>query len=127
MARNYGKNHLDLKTAFIEHNAKLAQVIVGNFAEIQQIWDELDYYEKHKQIKGEHPLLKIEIHKKKISEFSDVELIKFVKNRPSDINKYRKRLQLSKDEKQSRAMKLKIEEWLLELENIRKEIKKRNL
>lgn len=95
---------------------------------MQQIWDEVDHYKKHRKVKGAHAVFKVVAAQKKVSELTDVELLKIVRNRPADIQKYtKKRVPIAKTEQQRKSLLAKVEAWKLDLEQARSEAKQRGV
>lgn len=112
----------------MEANAELAAVVVKNFDEVQQIWDELDHFKRHRQVKGDHPLFRAEAQKQELSGMSDVALLKLLRNRPADILKYTKvRIPAAASEERRSAMEEKVAEWRRALEAARAEAKRRGV
>ena len=126
--RNFGRNPDDLVTADVEANAALAAVVVGRFSEVQQIWGELDYFARHRQVKGDHPDFRAAATQKKLSELSDVALLKLLRNRPADILKYAKtRIPAASSDERRRALEQKVAAWREELEAAKAEAQRRKL
>jgi hypothetical protein len=126
--RNVGRNPNDLTTDDVEANAALAAGVVEDMDEVQQIWDELDYFKKRRQVKGEHPDFKAAAKKIEVSEMSDVALLKLLRNRPADISKYAKiRIPAAPSEAHRKKMEAKAAAWQVELAAARVEAKRRGI
>jgi Tat protein secretion system quality control protein TatD with DNase activity len=126
--RNFGRNPNDLTTAAVEANAALAAVVVKNFEEVQQIWDELDHFAKHRQALGNHPDFKAAAAQRRVSELSDVALLKLLRNRPADILKYTKtRIPAAGNEARRQRLEQKVAAWRTELEAAKQEAIRRKL
>jgi hypothetical protein len=126
--RNFSRNPEDLTGAEVEANAALAAVVVNNFNEVQQIWNELDHFAKRHKVKGEHPDFKAAAAKQKVSALSDVALLKLLRNIPSNILKYTKtRIPAATGEERRQALEQKVAAWRTELAAARAEATRRSL
>jgi hypothetical protein len=126
--RNVGRNPEELSAADVEANAELAAVVVKNFEEVQQIWDEIDHFTRHRQVKGLHPYFKVAEARKSAGEMSDVELLKQLRNLPSNMLKYTKiRIPAAAGALQRQKLEAKVSEWQAALQAARSEAEKRGL
>lgn len=127
LQNNFGKSPEDLTPEQIEANALLAQTIVQNMDENQQIWDEIDATLATGQPIGKHPDLIYKPVEKRITDLDDVSLIKFLRNRPADIAKYEnKRIPEAKEENKAKLLQ-KVEEWKAQVEEAKAVAKRRGI
>ncbi|WP_027064583.1 hypothetical protein [Maribacter sp. Hel_I_7] len=81
----------------------------------QSIWDELEFYNEHKEVLGNHPIFADDQLKEKVAAMSDVDLVNRQKNVRSYISKENKKLKSAKDEAAATKIKGKIQELNQEL------------
>lgn len=81
----------------------------------QSIWDELEFYNEHKEVLGNHPIFADDQLKEKVAAMSDVDLVNRQKNVRSYISKENKKLKSAKDEAATTKIKKKIQELNQEL------------
>ncbi len=128
LQNNFGKDPDKLTPEEIAANAELAQTIVENLDENQQIWDEIDSTLTTGQPIGKHPDLVEKPVEKRVADLDDVSLIKFLRNRPTDIAKYENtRIPAAKDEKSREKLLAKVAEWKEQLEQAKEAAKRRGI
>ena len=86
------------------------------------IYDELNYYNEHKQILGKHPIFKEEMMNESVEAMTTKELIKRQKNLRSYISREEKVLEKMKEGDEKVALSEKIVDWKHELELVDKRV-----
>ena len=94
---------------------ELAKETIEAFQLNHAIWDELEFYNEHKEVLGNHPIFADEKLKEKVAAMSDVDLVNRQKNVRSYISKENKKLKSAKDEAATTKIKKKIQELNQEL------------
>lgn len=94
---------------------ELAKETIDAFQLNHAIWDELEYYNEHKEVLGNHPIFADDQLKEKVASMSDVDLVNRQKNVRSYISKENKKLKNAKDEGATTKIKSKIQELNQEL------------
>lgn len=94
---------------------ELAKETIETFQLNHAIWDELEYYNEHKEVLGNHPIFADDQLKEKVAAMSDVDLVNRQKNVRSYISKENKKLKSAKDEAATTKIKAKIQAYNQEL------------
>tara|TARA_R110002050_G_scaffold208996_3_gene345087 strand:- start:940 stop:2112 length:1173 start_codon:yes stop_codon:yes gene_type:complete len=94
---------------------ELAKETIEAFQLNHAIWDELEFYNEHKEVLGNHPIFADDQLKEKVAAMSDVDLVNRQKNVRSYISKENKKLKSAKDEAATTKIKKKIQELNQEL------------
>lgn len=94
---------------------ELAKETIEAFQLNHAIWDELEYYNEHKEVLGNHPIFADDQLKEKVAAMSDVDLVNRQKNVRSYISKENKKLKSAKDEAAATKIKAKIQAYNQEL------------
>ena len=108
--------------ATFEDLFELAKKAVENFELNLDIYDELNYYNEHKQILGKHPIFKEEMMNESVEAMTTKELIKRQKNLRSYISREEKVLEKMKEGDEKVALSEKIVDWKHELELVDKRV-----
>lgn len=118
--RNAGKVIEHLSPEEIEDNALQCEIIVESMRINQLGWDEIRFWQRYKRFKREHPYFKKVDIIAELKSLSRAELLLRKKNRQSNLSNYKKKLEVSTDEKQTMKIKAKIDAWHIEIEAINK-------
>lgn len=103
-----------------EEQAKLAADTQEANAENIALWDELKYYNDHKEILGKHPLFKESVAKKEVEAMTTEELAKFRTSSATFISKKKKALEakgVTEDKKAELEQAIKDRQFKLSLVN----------
>lgn len=103
-----------------EEQAKLAAETQEANAENIALWDELKYYNEHKEILGKHPLFKESVAKKEVDAMTTEELAKFRTSSATFISKKKKALEakgVTEDKKAELEQAIKDRQFKLSLVN----------
>lgn len=119
---NFKKNPKDLSANQLRKNAEYAQTILDKISENAHIWEQLDYFQVHKQLKKDAPI-KLTFA---IEELSDGDLHKRLMNRRSNLCTYRKRMSQANSNTQLIAYESKIESLEKEIQALVDEKQKRD-
>jgi len=101
---------------------ELGKTATENWELNQLIYDELNYYQEHKQILGNHPIFVDDVLQKKVAAYSTQEAMKRQGNLRSYISRDTKKLEGIKDAKKKENAEAKIKEWQDELDLIDKRL-----
>lgn len=103
-----------------EEQAKLAAETQEANAENIALWDELKYYNEHKEILGKHPLFKESVAKKEVDAMTTEELAKFRTSSATFISKKKKALEakgVTEEKKAELEQAIKYRQFKLSLVN----------
>ncbi len=101
---------------------ELGKKAVENFELNQEIYDELNYYQEHKEILGNHPIFADDMLVKTVNAYSTQEAMKRQGNLRSYISRDTKKLEEIKDAKKKENAETKLKEWQDELDLIDKRL-----
>lgn len=101
---------------------ELGKTTTENWELNQLIYDELNYYQEHKEILGNHPIFADDMLQKTVAGYSTQEAMKRQGNLRSYISRDTKKLEGIKDAKKKENAEAKIKEWQDELDLIDKRL-----
>lgn len=93
----------------------LAKDAVENFELNRSIWEELDYYEQHKEILGNHPIFADEVLKEKVAKFTDAAALKRRNNLRTYISRDTPKIANAATEAAGQKIAEKVKEWTQEM------------
>lgn len=96
----------------IEEAAELAAIAVEEMLNNRIIWDELAYYQEHKQLLGVHSEVKDYLKWKEYREMSDFDLMQKRKNAASNISKYKAKIEKDTSEDDRLKHESDMREWI---------------
>lgn len=104
-----------------EEITELSKIAVENFEENQALYEELNYYKEHGEIKGAHNMFETLQVKRKVAAMTNEQLAKEVKNAASYISKQNKALEEEEDPEKIATLEKRIadRQFLLNLVNAR--------
>lgn len=97
---------------------ELGKKAVENWELNQEIYDELNYYQEHKEILGNHPIFADDMLQKNVDAFSTKEAMKRQGNLRTYISRDTKKVEAIKDAEKKAKAEAKVKEWQDELDLI---------
>lgn len=118
----------DSDAATTDENAALCETAVEEFLRNREIWDELEYYEKHGQVLGKAAKIREQEKADALSKLTDVELMNKRRSAEVNVSKRKKALEAavaSGDTNKVEKEKKALSDWMDKKEAIEKELDSR--
>ncbi|MDD2952928.1 MAG: hypothetical protein PHC95_07170 [Parabacteroides sp.] len=97
----------------MEETSLLAEAAVEEMLNDRMIWTELQHYQEHKTLLGNHPDVKDYLKWKEYREMSDFDLMQRRKNAASNISKYKAKIEEDTSEEDRLKHETSMREWIM--------------